>query len=59
MRKLTVLADGTPLDTECRFHLSGRLRAGLFPSLFLLQCWNLSDSDVYRLRNTKNLSVLR
>ena len=59
MRKLTVLTDSTPLDTECRFHLSGRLRAGLFPSLFLLQCWNLFDSDVYRLQNTKNLSVLR
>ena len=59
MRKLTVLTDGTLFDTACRFHLAGAARIGLFPSLFLLQCWNLSDSDVYRLRNTKNLSVLR
>ena len=57
MRKLTVLADGTPLDTECRFHLSGRLRAGLFPSLFLLECRNLPEAEVFRLRNTKELSV--
>ncbi len=59
MRKLTVLADGTPLAAECRFHLSGTVRAGLYPSLFLLQCWNLSNEDVFRLRNTKELSVLR
>ena len=59
MRKLTVLTDGTPFDAECRFHLCGRLQAGLFPSLFLLECWNISDSDVFRLQNTKALSVMR
>ena len=55
MRKLTVLTDGTPLNAECRFHLRGRLRTGMF----LLECWNLSDADDFRLRNTKELSVLR
>ena len=58
-RKLTVLADGTAFAGECRFHLSGKTEIGLFPSLFLLQCWNLSDADVFRLRNTKELSVYR
>ena len=59
MRKLTVLTDGTPLNAECRFHLRGRLRTGLFPSLFLLECWNLLEEDVFRLRNPKELSVMR
>ena len=58
-RKLTVLADGTPFADGCRFHLSGKTGIGLFPSLFLLQCWNLSDADVFRLRNTKELSIYR
>ncbi len=59
MRKLTVLTDGTPLAAECRFHLSGTARTGLYPCLFLLECRNLPDPEVYRLRNTKELSVLR
>ena len=58
-RKLTVLADGTAFAGECRFHLSGKTEIGLFPSLFLLQCWNLSEADVFRVRNTKELSVYR
>ena len=39
--------------------MSGKTGINLFPSLFLLQCWNLSDADVFRLRNTKDLSVCR
>ena len=58
-RHLTVFTDGEPFAPDSRFRLSGTARIGLFPSLFLLQCCNLSESDVYRLRNTKNLSVLR
>ena len=58
-RKLSVLADGTPFADDCRFHLSGKTGIGLFPSLFLLQCWNLPDADVFRLRNTKELSIYR
>ena len=57
--RLTVLADGEPFASENRFRLYGTMRIGLFPSLFLLQCWNLSDSDVFRLQNTKELSVMR
>ena len=58
-RRLSVLADSEPFAPDCRFRLSGTLRTGLFPSLFLLECRNLSDADVFRLRNTKELSVLR
>ncbi len=58
-RHLAVFADDEPFAPDSRFRLSGTMRIGLYPSLFLLQCWNLSESDVYRLRNTKNLSVMR
>ena len=58
-RRLTVLSDGEPFAPDSRFRLSGTARIGLFPSLFLLQCWNLSDSDIFRLRNTNELSVMR
>ena len=58
-RHLTVFADGDLFASDSRFHLLGTLRIGLFPSLFLLQCWNLSDSDSFRLRNAKKLSVMR
>ena len=56
-RALSVFCDGQIFAPGCRFHLSGKTGIGLFPSLFLLQCWNLSDADVFRLRNTKELSV--
>ena len=58
-RKLTVRTDGALFAEGCCFHLSGKTGIGLFPSLFLLQCRNLSDTDVFRLRNTKELSVYR
>ncbi|MCR4882251.1 MAG: hypothetical protein K6A68_01700 [Clostridiales bacterium] len=58
-RHLTVLVDVEPFAPDSRFRLSGTMRIGLFPSLFLLQCWNLADEDVFRLQNTKELSVMR
>ena len=58
-RHLSVLADNEPFAPDSRFRLAGTVRIGLFPSLFLLECWNLSDPEVYRLRNTKELSVMR
>ena len=58
-RYLSVFADGEPFAPDSRFRLSGTVRIGLFPSLFLLQCWNLSDSDIFLLRNTKELSIKR
>ena len=58
-RHLTVLADGEPFAPDSRFRLSGTIRIGLFPSLFLLQCWNLVDEDIFRLQNTRELSVMR
>ena len=58
-RRLMVYADGEPFAPDSRFRLTGTVRIGLYPSLFLLECRNLSDSDVYRLQNTKGLSVMR
>ena len=58
-RYLSVFADGEPFAPDSRFRLSGTVRIGLFPSLFLLQCWNLSDSNGFRLRNAKDLFVMR
>lgn len=58
MRELKILTDSTPFSGGCRFHLTGKTRIGLFPSLFLLECWNLPDPEVYRLQNTRELSVL-
>ena len=52
-RRLAVLADGEPFASSCRFRLSGRMQIGLYPSLFLLQCRNLSEPDIYQLMNTK------
>ena len=58
-RRFEVLADGEPFAADSCFRLSGLLRIGLFPSPCVLQCRNLSDSDVFRLQNTKELSVMR
>ena len=58
-RHLSVFADSDHFAPDSRFRLSGTIRIGLFPSLFLLQCWNLSESDIFRLQNTKELSVMR
>ena len=57
-RELTVFADGVPFAPGTRFRLSGKTTIGLYPSLFTLQAWNLSDADVFRLMNTRELSVL-
>lgn len=58
-RELTVFADGVPFGNGCRKALSGTAETGLFPGLFLLKCWNLSEAEIFRLMNTKELSVLR
>ena len=38
--------------------MSGKTRIGLCPSLFLLQCWNLADSDYHMLRAAAGISVM-
>ena len=59
MRELTVLADGSPFASGYRFRLSGTVSVGLFPSLFTLQAWNLTEKDYNKLAVSKELSVLR
>ncbi len=58
MRELKVLADGEPFALDGRSRLSGRTRTGLYPYPFVLQCRNLSEPEINRLGNTKELSVL-
>ncbi len=57
-RHLTVFTDGEPFAPDSRFRLSGLLRIGLYPFPCMLQCWNLSESEIYRLQSTKDLSVM-
>ena len=59
IRKLEVYADGTPFVPDMRCRLTGKNRIGLYPSLFILDCWNLGDSDVLRLSRAKRLEVFR
>ena len=58
-RPLSVLTDGESFSTGAHFRLEGKTAIGLFPSLFLLQCWNLPDTDALKLSRAKNLTVLR
>ena len=59
MRQLNVFTDGEAFAPGCRFHLSGRTAVGLFPSLFILEAWNLKERDYLKLSNTKRLTVYR
>ena len=59
MRELKVMADGALFAPGCRFHLSGKITIGLFPSLFTLEAWNLKESDYLQLSRTKVLAVYR
>ncbi len=59
MRQLKVFTDGEAFASGCRFHLSGRTAVGLFPSLFILEAWNLKERDYLKLANTKRLTVYR
>ena len=58
-RELKVMADGVSFAPGCRFHLSGKITVGLFPSLFTLEAWNLKESDYLLLSRTKVLAVYR
>lgn len=57
-RDLTVLTDGVSFNPRVRLFLSGEASIGLYPSLFTLKAWNLSDQDYDHLRDTKELKVL-
>ena len=59
MRQLKVFCDGKSFAIGTRFHLSGKVSIGLYPSLFLLDAWNLQEQDYLKLSNTKALAVYR
>ena len=52
-RTLTILADGVPVTGYARAKLIGTERLGLYPSLFMLDLWNLSEDDYLLLSRCK------
>ena len=56
-RSLTVLADGVPSADGCHMRLRGKTTLSLYPDLFLLNIWNLSDAGFYALGNASDLQV--
>ena len=56
-RSLEILADGEPIDTFGRACLSGKEKLGLFPMLWMLRLWNLSEENFLRLSRAKEVSV--
>lgn len=56
-RKLTIIADNTPVTGFLHARLTGRDALGLSPMPFTLRLWNLSDSDYRLLSAAKKFSV--
>ena len=57
-RTLTILADGVPVTGYARAKLIGTERLGLYPSLFMLDLWNLSEDDYLLLSRCKVVTVM-
>ena len=56
-RRLVLSLDEAPLPLSCRLSLQGCHTLNLFPDLFQLQAWNLSESTYRRFLNGKEFSV--
>lgn len=56
-RTLTILADGQRITGYARARLIGTERLGLYPSLFMLDLWNVADEDYVLLSICKNVTV--
>ena len=56
-RSLTVLADGVSAADGCHMRLRGKTTLSLYPDLFLLNIWYLSDDGFYALGNAADLQV--
>ena len=57
-RTLTILTDGVPVTGDARAKLIGTERLGLYPSLFILDLWNLSEDDYLLLSRCKVVTVM-
>ena len=56
-RRLTILADGERVTGYARAKLIGTERLGLYPSLFMLDMWNLSEEDYLLLSRCRGVTV--
>ena len=56
-RSLTVLADDQPVTDGCHLRLRGKTTLSLYPDLFLMEIWLLSDAWFYALGNASELQV--
>ncbi len=56
-RTLTILADGQHITGYARARLIGTERLGLYPSLFMLELWNVAEEDYLMLSRCKNVTV--
>ena len=56
-RTLTILADGVPVTGYTRAKLIGTERLGLYPSLFMLDLWNVAEQDYLMLSRCRKLTV--
>ena len=56
-RRLVLSLDDVPLPLSCRLSLQGCHTLNLFPDLFQLQAWNLSESTYRRFLNGRELTV--
>ena len=57
-RTLTILADGVPVTGYAPAKIIGTERLGLYPSLFMLDLWNLSEDDYLALSRCKVVTVM-
>lgn len=56
-RTLTVFADGEPVTGYARIRLTGSDALNLYPSLFTLRLWNLSEEDYLMLSRCREAAV--
>ena len=57
-RTLAILADGEPVTGYARAKLIGTERLGLYPSLFMLDLWNVAEEDYLMLSRCKVVTVM-
>ncbi len=57
-RTLTILADGEPVSGYARVRLLGTERLGLYPPLFMLHLWNVSEEDYLLLSRSREVTVM-
>ena len=58
-RSFSFLVDNEPMVFSGRVHLSGKDDLSLYPSLFVVEFWNLPEESFLRLSRAKTLSCFR